>query len=78
MYIKHSGGNEKLRIFSFIGQRQRVQPNFMTNFKNFHTSKSKHNLDNQNNEISFTSITKFVLLQVKQRKFLSIYIQTLQ
>ena len=50
----------------------------MTNFKNFHTSKNKHNLDSQNNEISFTNITKFVLLQVKQRKFLSIYIQTLQ
>ena len=30
MYIKHNGDDTKLRIFSFIGQRQRVQPNFMT------------------------------------------------
>ena len=37
-------------------------------------------MNNQNNEINvgFTSITKFMLLQLKQRKFLSIYIQTLQ
>ena len=30
MYIKHSGDDTKLRIFSFIAQRQHVQPNFMT------------------------------------------------
>ena len=30
MYIKHSGDNTKLRIFSFIPQRQHIQPNFMT------------------------------------------------
>ena len=29
MYTKHNGGNAKLRIFSFIPQRQRTQPNFM-------------------------------------------------
>ena len=29
MYAKHNGDNAKLRIFSFIPQRQRIQPNFM-------------------------------------------------
>ena len=29
MYTKHNRGNAKLRIFSFIPQRQRIQPNFM-------------------------------------------------
>ena len=89
MYIKHSGGNEKLRIFSFITQRQRIQPNFMTDsIRTFiHTKHQtqpeqpkqeiqtyKHNLNNQNNEINvgFTSKTKFMLLQLRQRKFLSI------
>ena len=29
MYTKHNGDNAKLRIFSFIAERQRIQPNFM-------------------------------------------------
>ena len=29
MYTKHNGNNTKLRIFSFVTQRQRMQPNFM-------------------------------------------------
>ena len=29
MYTNHNGDNAKLRIFSFIPQRQRIQPNFM-------------------------------------------------
>ena len=29
MYTKHNGDNAKLRIFSFIPQRQRIQPKFM-------------------------------------------------
>ena len=29
MYTKHNGDNPKLRIFSFIPQRRRIQPNFM-------------------------------------------------
>ena len=28
MYAKHNGDNAKLRIFPFIPQRQRTQPNF--------------------------------------------------
>ena len=30
MYNNHNGDNAKLRTFSFIIQRQRIQPNFMT------------------------------------------------
>ena len=29
MYSKHNGDNAKLRIFSSIPQKQRIQPNFM-------------------------------------------------
>ena len=29
MHTKHNGYNAKLRIFSFIAQPQRIQPNFM-------------------------------------------------
>ena len=29
LYTKHNKNNAKLRIFSFIPQRQRIQPNFM-------------------------------------------------
>ena len=40
----------------------------------------KYNLNKQNNEINvgFTSKTKFMLLQLRHCKFLSIHIQTLQ
>ena len=95
MYIKHSRDNAKLRIYSFIPQRQRIQPNFMTDSTRtfIHTKQQtqpeqpkqrnqtyKRNLNNQNNEINvgFTNKTKFILLQLRQRKFLSIHIQTLQ
>ena len=29
MYSKHNGDNAKVKIFSFIRQQQRIQPNFM-------------------------------------------------
>ena len=29
MYTKHNGDNPKLRIFSFISEQRRIQPNFM-------------------------------------------------
>ena len=29
IYSKYNGDNAKLRIFSFIPQQQRIQPNFM-------------------------------------------------
>ena len=41
---------------------------------------NKHNLNNQNSDINadFTNNTKFMLLQLRQRKFCSIHIETLQ
>ena len=62
MYTKYNGENPKLRIFSFIPQRRRIQPNFMN-----HTNQTKNqtnNPNNQNNDINvgFNSNTKFVLL----------------
>ena len=66
LYIKHSGDNAKLRILSFIPQRKRIQPNFMTDsIRTFiHTKQQtqpeqpkqrnrtyKRNLNNQNNKI---------------------------
>ena len=48
MYTKHSGDNPKLRIFSFIPQRWRMQHNFMN-----HTYQTK----NQTNTTQTTKIT---------------------
>ena len=75
MYTKHNGDNAKLRIFSFIPQRQRIQPNFIN-----HTYNQNEPTNNQNNHINvgFTTNTKFMLLQLWQRKFWSIHIQTSQ
>ena len=80
MYTKHNGGNAKLRIFSFIPQRQRTQPNFMNHTYQTTKQTNKHNSNNQNNDISvgFTTNTKFMLSQLRQRKFWSIHIQILQ
>ena len=56
MYTKHNRGNPKLRIFSFILQRQCTQPNFMngsirtfihTKQLNTHTHAHTHNSNNQ-------------------------------
>ena len=64
-----------LPIFSFIQQRQRIQPNFM----NYTYQKNKHNSNNQSNiSVGFTTNTKFMLLQLRQRKFWSIHIQISQ
>ena len=70
---------KKLRIFSFISQRQRIQPNFMKeSIRIFiHTKQpTKHNPNNQNNDIDvgFNSNKKFMLLQLRQRKYWSIHI----
>ena len=48
MYTKHNGDNPKLRIFSFIPQRRRIQPSFMN-----HT----YQTTNQTNTIQTTKIT---------------------
>ena len=84
MYSKHNGDNAKLRIFSFIPQQQRIQPNFMNDSIRLSYIPSSqthtHNPNNQNNGINvgFNSNTKFMLLHLRQRKFCSIHIQTLQ
>ena len=81
MYTKHNGGNAELRIYSFILQRQRIQPSFMTDsIRTFTHTKHTNNLNNQNNYINVgsTSKKKFMLLQLRQSKFLSIHIQTSQ
>ena len=74
MYTKHSGDKAKLRIFSFILQRQSIQPNFM----NQKYQINKRNPNNQNNGINvgFITNTKFVLLQLRQRKCSSHRIST--
>ena len=51
MYTKHNGDNSKLRVFSFIPQRQRIQPNFMnrlweTTTNTTNTQTHKHNPNN--------------------------------
>ena len=44
MYTKHNGDNANLRIFSFIPQRQPIQPNFMNRTANrtYQTTKLKN------------------------------------
>ena len=85
MYSKQDRDNAKLRIFSFILQQQRIQPNFMNDtIRNFTHSKQLNTRTTQKTKtttstcIYFTSNTKFMLLQLRQCKFFSIYIQTLQ
>ena len=55
MYTKHNRGNAKLRIFSFIPQRQRIQPNFMHH--KYQTT--KQNPNNQNNDTNAGFMFKF-------------------
>ena len=76
---------QKVRIFSSIQKQQRKQPNFMKEILRIfsHTPNKqtyKHNPNNQNNDIDvgFTTNIKFILLQLRQRKYWSIHIQTSQ
>ena len=75
MYTKHNGDNGKLRMFYFIPQRQRIQPNF-TN-PNQTTKQTQVKQPKQQHQRGFHH-TKFKLLQLRQRKFWSIDIQILQ
>ena len=77
MYTKHNGDNPKLMIFSFIPQQGSIQPNFYESYIP-NNKPNKHSPNNQNNDINvgFTTNTKFVLLQLRQRKFWSIHIHT--
>ena len=79
MFTKHNGDNAKVRIFSFILQRQPIQPNFMTvaweesYITNNQTPKRNSNDKNNNIILGFTINTNFELLQLRQRKFCSIH-----
>ena len=43
MHLKYNGGNPKVRIFSFIPQRQRIQRNFTTdNIRSFIHTKQRN------------------------------------
>ena len=79
VYTKHNGDNAKLRIFSFIPQRQRIQPNFMN--RTYQTIKHT-NTTRKTKTTTSTLVSpltqKFMLLQLRQCKFWSIYIQTSQ
>ena len=74
MYTNHNGDNPKSRIFSVIPQRRRIRmyESYIPNNK-----PNKDYPNNRNNDINvgFTTNTKFVLLQLRQRKFWSIHIQ---
>ena len=77
---KYNGNNPKVRKYSYrngnaynskfwlIAWEVSYKPN---------NQSQKHNSNNQNNDINlwFTSNTKFMLLQLRQRKFYSIHIQ---
>ena len=56
MYTKHNGNYAKLKIFSFIPQRQCKQPNFMNDSIRISYIPSnqtyKHSPNNQNNDIN--------------------------
>ena len=65
VYTKHNGDNAKLKIFFIIPQRQRIQPNFKNDNIRTFPSYIRNNLT-------------FMLLQLRQRKFSSIHIQTSQ
>ena len=53
MYTKHNGDNRKLRIFSFIPQRRRIQPSFMN-----HTYQTTNQTNT--NQITKTTISTWV------------------
>ena len=74
MHTKHNGDNPKLRIFSFLPEQQRIQSDFMNH--TYQRTNQTNNPNNQNNDINvgFTTNTKFMLLQLRQRKFWSTHI----
>ena len=73
--FQYNGDNPKLRIFSFIPTTTYAAHFYESYIPN--SKPNKHNPNNQNNDINvgFTTNTKFVLLQLRQRKFWSIHIQ---
>ena len=73
--FQYNRDNPKLRIFSFIPTTTYAAHFYESYIPN--SKPNKHNPNNQNNDINvgFTTNTKFVLLQLRQRKFWSIHIQ---
>ena len=81
IYTKHNRDNAKIKIFSFIQQRQRIPPNFMnyTYQTTKQTSTSRTTKTTASTWVSpLTQVcaitTKFRLLQLRPRKFWSIHI----
>ena len=66
IYTKHNRDNAKIKIFSFIQQRQRIPPNFMN--YTYQTTKQP----------VCALTTKFWFLQLRPRKFWNIHIQISQ
>ena len=76
MYTEHNRDNAKLRIFSFIPQRQRIQPNFM-NHTYQTTNQTNTTRTTKKTTLTWVSPLKFVLLQLRQHKYWSIQISQL-
>ena len=73
IYTKHNGDNAKLRIFSFIAERQRIQPNFMNHAYQI-TKQTQPEQPNNDINVGFNTNTNFMLLQRRKLKFCSIHI----
>ena len=74
MYTKHNWNNPKLRTFSFIPQRRRIEPNFMNDtYQTTNQANTTPTTKTTTINVGFTTNTKFVLLQLRQRKFWSIH-----
>ena len=82
MYSKHNGDNTKLKIFSSMPQQQRIQPNFMND--SIRTFIHTKQLNTRTTRTTKTTMSTWISLETKiyallrQRKFCSIHIQTLQ
>ena len=64
MYTKHDGDNAKLRIFSFIPQRRRIQPNFIKlKYKNFNTYQTTRHKNTTRTTKTTTSMWVLLLTQ---------------
>ena len=81
IYTKHNRDNAKIKIFSFIQQRQCIPPNFM-NYTYQTTKQTNTSRTTKTTASTWVSpltqvcamTTKFRLLQLRPRKFWSIHI----
>ena len=68
IHTKHNGDNARFRVFSSIPQRQLYTTQFCESYiPNNQTYKPNPN--NQNINVVFATNTKFMLLQLRKRKF---------